>query len=47
MNHQWLLFEKGLEMENWEKAQALWAELEKSNHPQQVLKVNTRKIYEK
>lgn len=46
MNHQWLLFEKGLDMENWDKAQALWAKLEKENHPQEMLKINTRKIFE-
>lgn len=47
MNHQWNLFERGLDTENWDKAQALWAKLEKEGHPQSLLKVNTRKIYEK
>ena len=46
MNHEWVLFQKGLEMDNWEKAQALWANLEQNNHPQAVLKVDTRKFFE-
>lgn len=46
MNHEWIMFQKGLELDNWEKAQALWANLEQNKHPQPVLKVDTRKFFE-
>lgn len=46
MNHQWTLFQRGLEIENWEKAQALWGNLEHEGHPQPILKVESRKQFE-
>jgi hypothetical protein len=34
MNSQWSLFNQGLEIENWEKAQELWSKLDQEKHPQ-------------
>jgi len=46
MNSQWNLFNQGLEVENWEKAQELWSKLEQEKHPQQMLKIGVRKVFE-
>jgi hypothetical protein len=32
MKHEWELFEKSLNMENWEKAQKMWNNLDEEGH---------------
>ena len=46
MNHQWDMFQRGLDRENFDKAQAIYQKLAQEHHAPKQLKIDTRKIYE-
>ena len=45
MKKQWNLFQRGLEVENWQKAQQIQADLTEQKVHFQPLKVDTKSIY--
>jgi len=44
MSH-WKLFCETLSLDEWEKAQGIWAQLDTEGSTQELLKANTKEIY--